>query len=155
MPASAANTVSAATKTSLRASSLNGFFRLPAPISAMSSGNSWCSSVCCMYATKEAIVGKEHANNLEPTIFFMDIRAHGKDFDRFVNRAKEEYGIRYIRSIPSSVKELQQTKDLLITYVMEDGRLVEEEFDMVVLSVGLTPPAEARELAESLGMDLD
>ena len=120
-----------------------------------SCGNSWCSSVCCMYATKEAIVGKEHAKNLEPTIFFMDIRAHGKDFDRFVNRAKEEYGIRYVRSIPSSVKELQQTKDLMITYVMEDGRLVEEEFDMVVLSVGLTPPVEARGLAESLGMDLN
>src|SRR3972149_7669844 len=110
----------------------------------VSCGNSWCSSVCCMYATKEAIIGKEHAKNLEPTIFFMDIRAHGKDFDRFVNRAKEEYGIRYIRSIPSSVKELQQTKDLMITYAMEDGRLVEGGVEMVVLSVGLTPPAEAR-----------
>ena len=120
-----------------------------------SCGNSWCSSVCCMYATKEAIVGKEHARGLEPTIFFMDIRAHGKDFDRFVNRAKEEYGIRYVRAIPSSVKELQQTKDLMITYVLEDGRLVEEEFDMVVLSVGLTPPAEAQALAAGLGIDRD
>ena len=76
-----------------------------------SCGNSWCSSVCCMYATKEAIIGKEHAKELEPTIFFMDIRAHGKDFDRFVNRAKEEYGIRYIRSMPSTIKELQQTQE--------------------------------------------
>ncbi|MGE5800073.1 MAG: NAD(P)-binding protein, partial [Syntrophaceae bacterium] len=65
-----------------------------------SCGNSWCSSVCCMYATKEAIIGKEHLKTLEPTIFFMDIRAHGKDFDRFVNRAKSEYGIRYLRSMP-------------------------------------------------------
>jgi len=120
-----------------------------------SCGNSWCSSVCCMYATKEAIVGKEHARGLEPTIFFMDIRAHGKDFDRFVNRAKEEYGIRYVRAIPSSVKELQQTKDLMITYVLEDGRLVEEEFDMVVLSVGLTPPKEAQALASALGIERD
>ncbi|MDP2268449.1 MAG: FAD-dependent oxidoreductase, partial [Deltaproteobacteria bacterium] len=120
-----------------------------------SCGNSWCSSVCCMYATKEAIVGKEHARGLEPTIFFMDIRAHGKDFDRFVNRAKEEYGIRYVRAIPSSVKELQETKDLIITYVLEDGRLVEEEFDMVVLSVGLTPPKEAQALAAALGIDRD
>ena len=120
-----------------------------------SCGNSWCSSVCCMYATKEAIVGKEHSRGLEPTIFFMDIRAQGKDFDRFVNRAKEEYGIRYVRAIPSSVKELQQSKDLMITYVLEDGRLVEEEFDMVVLSVGLTPPREAPALADALGIDLD
>ncbi len=118
-------------------------------------GNSWCSSVCCMYATKEAIVGKEHARGLEPTIFFMDIRAHGKDFDRFVNRAKEEYGIRYIRSIPSAVKEVQQTKNLLLTYVRENGSLVEEEFDMVVLSVGLTPPREAAKLAASLGIELE
>ena len=120
-----------------------------------SCGNTWCSSVCCMYATKEAIIGKEHAKDLEPTIFFMDIRAHGKDFDRFVNRAKSEYGIRYIRSIPSTIKELQQTKNLLVKYVQEDGTLVEEEFDMVVLSVGLTPPAEARELAKALGIELE
>ena len=110
-------------------------------------GNSWCSSVCCMYATKEAIIGKEHAKGLEPTIFYMDIRAHGKDFDRFVNRAKEEYGIRYIRSMPSTIKELQETNNLLITYVNPDGTLTEEEFDMVVLSVGLMPPKEAQKLA--------
>lgn len=120
-----------------------------------SCNNSWCSSVCCMYATKEAIIGKEHAKGLEPTIFFMDIRAHGKDFDRFVNRAKDEYGIRYIRSMPSTVKELQQSKNLLIKYVLEDGSLVEEEFDMVVLSVGLTPPKEAKPLADALGIDLE
>jgi len=121
----------------------------------MSCDNSWCSSVCCMYATKEAIIGKEHASELEPTIFFMDIRAHGKDFDRFVNRAKNEYGIRYIRSIPSSVKELQQSKNLLMKYVKEDGTIVEEEFEMVVLSVGLTPPKEAVKLAGALGVELE
>jgi len=120
-----------------------------------SCNNSWCSSVCCMYATKEAIIGKEHAKGLEPTIFFMDIRAHGKDFDRFVNRAKDEYGIRYIRSMPSAVKELQQSKNLLIKYVLEDGSLIEEEFDMVVLSVGLTPPKDAKPLADALGIELE
>ncbi|MBN2844757.1 MAG: FAD-dependent oxidoreductase [Deltaproteobacteria bacterium] len=118
-------------------------------------GNSWCSSVCCMYATKQAIIGKEHAKDLEPTIFYMDIRAYGKDFDRFVERAKNEYGVRYIRSMPSSVKELQQTKNLLLTYVQEDGTLIDEEFDMVVLSVGLMPPKEAVTLAESLGVKLE
>ncbi len=118
-------------------------------------GNPWCSSVCCMYATKEAIIGKEHAEGLEPTIFYIDIRAYGKDFDRFVNRAKEEYGIRYIKSIPSSVKELQQSKNLLLTYSLEDGTQVEEEFDMVVLSVGFQPPEKAQELAQNLGIELN
>ncbi len=117
--------------------------------------NSWCSSVCCMYATKEAIIGKEHAKGLEPTIFYMDIRAHGKDFDRFVNRAKDEYGIRYIRSMPSVIKELQQTNNLLLTYVKQDGTLIEEEFDMVVLSVGLTPPKESKKISASLGIELE
>ncbi|MDI6725618.1 MAG: NAD(P)-binding protein, partial [Smithellaceae bacterium] len=120
-----------------------------------SCGNSWCSSVCCMYATKEAIIGKEHAKGLEPTIFFMDIRAYGKDFDRFVNRAKEEYGIRYLRSMPSAIKELQQTKNLAIKYVLPDGSITEEEFDMVVLSVGLTPPKDAARLGERLGIRLE
>ncbi len=120
-----------------------------------SCGNSWCSSVCCMYATKQAIIGKEHLKTLEPTIFFMDIRAHGKDFDRFVNRAKSEYGIRYLRSMPSTIKELQGSKNLLMTYVSEDGRLIEEEFEMVVLSVGLTPPKEAAKLAKALGIELE
>ena len=118
-------------------------------------GNSWCSSVCCMYATKEAIIGKEHLKTLEPTIFYMDIRAYGKDFDRFINRAQDEYGIRYIRSMPSSVKELQKSKNLLLTYVTEDGSLIEEEFEMIVLSVGLTPPKEAEKLARSLGVELN
>ena len=121
----------------------------------VSCDNSWCSSVCCMYATKEAIIGKEHAKGLEPTIFYMDIRAHGKDFDRFVNRAKEEYGIRYIRSMPSVIKEMQQTNNLLIKYVNQDGSFTEEEFDMVVLSVGLMPPKEAKKIASSLGIELE
>ncbi len=121
----------------------------------VSCGNSWCSSVCCMYATKEAIIGKEHAKGLEPTIFYMDIRAHGKDFDRFVNRAKDEYGIRYIRSMPSSIKELQQSNNLLIKYTNPDGTFTEEEFDMVVLSVGLMPPKEAKKLSASLGIELE
>jgi len=118
-------------------------------------GNSWCSSVCCMYATKQSIIGKEHLKTLEPTIFYMDMRAYGKDFDRFVERAKDEYGIRYIRSMPSAVKEMQQTKNLLLTYVAENGTLIDEEFDMVVLSVGLTPPKEAKTLAENLGIELE
>jgi len=118
-------------------------------------GNSWCSSVCCMYATKEAIIAKEHARDLDISIFYMDIRAYGKDFDRFVNRAQDEYGIKYIKSMPSTIKELQQSKNLLLGYALENGQLIEDEFDMVVLSVGFQPPDKAVALAESLGIELE
>ncbi|MFH1860199.1 MAG: FAD-dependent oxidoreductase [bacterium] len=115
----------------------------------------YCSSVCCMYATKEAIIAKEHAHELEPTIFFMDIRAFGKGFDAYYERAKNEYGIRYIRCMVSTVKEDPNTNNLMIRYVASSGELVEEEFEMVVLSVGLKPGAKLQELANNLGIDLN
>jgi heterodisulfide reductase subunit A len=118
-------------------------------------GNPYCSSVCCMYAVKEAVIAKEHSREVEPTIFYMDIRAHGKNFDEYYERAKKEYGVRFIRSQVSRVAERPQTKNLAITYVDADRRLQEEEFDLVVLSVGLTPSAGARELAQRLGLELN
>jgi heterodisulfide reductase subunit A-like polyferredoxin len=118
-------------------------------------GNEYCSSVCCMYAIKEAVIAKEHHHEVEPTIFYMDIRAHGKDFDAYYERAKKEYGVRFIRSMISRVAERPKTKDLIITYVDSEGRMKEEEFDLVVLSVGLTPSQGAKELAQNLGLQLD
>lgn len=115
----------------------------------------YCSSVCCMYATKEAIIAKEHEKQIEPTIFFMDMRAFGKDFDKYYDRAQEEYGIRYIRCIPSSVKQIQQTKNLVMRYVDDNGEFIDEEFDLVVLSVGLAPTEEMKEMAQRLGIKLD
>jgi heterodisulfide reductase subunit A len=53
-------------------------------------GNDYCSAVCCMYATKEAVIAKEHMNDIDPTIFYLDMRAYGKDFDKYVERAKKE-----------------------------------------------------------------
>ena len=117
--------------------------------------HSYCSSVCCMYATKEAIIAKEHANDLEPTIFFMDIRAHGKDFDRFVNRAKGEGDPLHPLHALDHQGAPADEESPIMTYVREDGSLAEEEFDMVVLSVGLTPPKEAALLAKNLGIDLE
>jgi heterodisulfide reductase subunit A len=116
---------------------------------------SWCSSVCCMYATKEAIIAREHLPELEATVFYIDMRAFGKEFDNYYRRAVENYGVRYVRSMVSSVKELQQTKNLLLGYLDESGNKVEEEFDLAVLSVGLSPPAGAGELAARLGLELN
>jgi heterodisulfide reductase subunit A-like polyferredoxin len=118
-------------------------------------GNEYCSSVCCMYAIKEAVIAKEHHHDVEPTIFYMDIRAHGKDFDAYYERAKKEYGVRFIRSMISRVAERPKTKNLMINYVDSEGRVKEEEFDLVVLSVGLTPSNGAKELAQKLNLELD
>jgi heterodisulfide reductase subunit A len=115
----------------------------------------YCSSVCCMYATKEAIIAKEHQPDLDCTIFYIDMRAYGKGFDAYFERAKE-LGVKYIRCMPSSIKEVPGTKNLKITYQQEeDGEIATGQFDMVVLSTGLRPPAEVRELAGTFGIDLD
>jgi heterodisulfide reductase subunit A len=117
--------------------------------------NPWCSSVCCMYATKQAVVAKEHDPDLEATIFFMDLRAFGKDFDKYVTKARDDYGVRYQRAMISAVREDQKTGDLILRYADESGVLVEEAFGLVVLSIGLQPHAGAEELAAAAGIELD
>jgi heterodisulfide reductase subunit A-like polyferredoxin len=115
----------------------------------------YCSSVCCMYATKEAVIAKEHIDFIEPTIFYIDIRAFGKGFDAYYERARQAHGIRYIRSMVSQVREDPTSKDLWITYVGEDGALKSEAFQMVVLSVGLRPSQGSSSLAARLGVALE
>jgi len=117
-------------------------------------GNEYCSSVCCMYATKEAVIAKEHDNEIDPTIFYMDIRAFGKNFESYYQRAKEG-GVRYIKSMVSKIREDINTNNLLITYIDEEGKIIEEEFDMVVLSVGLEPAQNTVDMVKRLGVDLD
>jgi len=115
--------------------------------------NSYCSSVCCTYAIKEAIVAKEHSSTpLETVVFYMDIRTYGKDFERYYERAKEEHGVRFVRSRIQRIFQ-EANGDLLIRYADDDG-VKEEDFDLVVLSVGLRPSATAKELAEKLGLEL-
>jgi len=114
----------------------------------------YCSSVCCTYAIKEAVVAKEHAPGLEATIFYTDMRTHGKGFERYCTRAEEEYVVRLIRSRVASVEEIADQR-LRIRYEREDGGEAHEDFDMVVLSVGLSPPSEFRELAAKMGIELD
>ena len=116
--------------------------------------HNYCSSVCCMYATKEAIIAKEHAPDLECAIFYMDMRAFSKGFEAYFERAKE-LGVVYTRCRPSSVEEVSETKNLRIGYVNDGGRYVSDEFDLVVLSTGLQPTAEARQLAEKFDIALD
>jgi heterodisulfide reductase subunit A len=114
----------------------------------------YCSSVCCMYATKEALIAMEHSPGLDCTIFFMDLRAFGKGFDEYYEKAKKN-GVHYIRCRPSSVDEDIETKDLLLKYFEEDGKVQMNTFDMVVLACGLHPSADLQHYARILGIELN
>jgi len=114
-----------------------------------------CSSVCCMASIKEAVIAREHDNNIHPTIFFMDIRAYGKDFDKYYEKAKGEGGVRFIRSMVSRVVEDPITKDLEIVFLDENNKLVTETFDMVVLAVGIKPSSSTLKTAQIFGVNLD
>ncbi|OGF57649.1 MAG: hypothetical protein A2Z21_02735 [Candidatus Fraserbacteria bacterium RBG_16_55_9] len=115
---------------------------------------SYCSGVCCMYTAKEALVAKEHDARIEPAIFYIDLRAYGKGFSQLVERAKAQ-GVRYIRSMVSQVVEVPETKNLVLRHRDENGKLCEEEFDLVVLSVGLRPHVKSQALAERLHIELN
>ena len=120
-------------------------------------GNGYCSSICCMSATKEAMVALEHAHGrkLEISIFCMDVRAFGKEFDAYVNRARDEHGVKFIRAIPSRVVEMPGSRTPRIRYFDQDGAEQQQEFDIVVLSVGLRPSSGVKEMATNLGVELN
>ncbi|HUW09484.1 MAG TPA: FAD-dependent oxidoreductase, partial [Anaerolineae bacterium] len=124
----------------------------------------YCSSVCCMYATKEAMIAREHDANIEPTIFYMDIRSFGKGFERYIDQAQESHGVRYVRSLVSTVKEVPGNRNLRLDYVTfeNEGNETErrpvphlEEFDLVVLAVGLRPSEETVQMAQRLGVQVN
>jgi heterodisulfide reductase subunit A-like polyferredoxin len=120
------------------------------------SGNGYCSSVCCMYAVKEAMIAKEHIHGgVDATIFYMDMRTFGKDYEKYLIRGRDKEGIRFVRARVHSVHEMPDTGDIRIAYVSESGEILEEIFSMVVLSVGLTIPDSAVELAKRLGVELN
>ena len=123
-------------------------------VGSRDSSHQWCSSVCCMYALKEAMIAKEHEREIACTLFYMDIRAHGKGFDAYYERAKAQ-GIRFIRSRPARIEEIGASGALRVGYVGEAGGYLADEFDMVVLSSGLNPPKEAAALAAKFGVRLD
>ncbi len=115
----------------------------------------YCSAVCCMYATKEAIIAKEHAGaDLQCDIFFMDIRAFSKGFESYFELAKKQ-GIRYIRCRVPVIEEVPETKNLIVRYLTEDDRKASQEYDLVVLSVGMQPPQGVRKIAETFGVKLN
>lgn len=117
----------------------------------------YCSSVCCMYALKEAIVTKERfQDDIEATIFFMDMRTVGKDYEQYLKRAKENFGVRFERCRPHSVEPVAGTDDLSIAYLTdESGVSKREAFDMIVLSTGFKIDRDGMALSTALGIDLN
>ena len=119
------------------------------------SGRSYCSAVCCMFAAKEAMLAQEHCPGLKTTIFHMDRRAHGKQFDAYADRAIDRYEVRYVRSQISRVDEVPGSKNLMMKFMDGEGNMVAEEFDLVVLSTGMRPSPRAMALADRLGVKMD
>ncbi len=119
-------------------------------------GNGYCSSVCCMYAVKEAMIAKEHAHgDLDCAIFNMDMRTFGKDYEKYYLRAKDKDGVRFVKARIHTISEIPETGDLTVKFADESGAMQEEVFSMVVLSVGLQVQPDAAALARKLGVDLN
>ena len=121
----------------------------------MQVGNDYCSAICCMQAAKDSIILREHLRGVESTIFYMDIRAYGKGFDRFVDRAKREHAVRFLHGRISSVEADPETENLRLRYNTDDGRLLEESFDLLVLSAGMCPSDAVRQTTRRLGLKTD
>jgi heterodisulfide reductase subunit A len=115
----------------------------------------YCSSVCCMYAVKQAVMAKDHSDSpLDCTVFYMDMRTQGKDFDRYYESARSR-GVRFIPAKIHTIDPMPDSDDLRMRYVVEDGHPQEETFDMVVLSTGLEISRETIELSNTLGVELN
>jgi heterodisulfide reductase subunit A len=118
-------------------------------------GHSYCSGVCCTYAIKQMMLVKNHYPETEVAIFHNDIRSYGKGFEDFYNQARKMQGTRFIRKRISSIKENKRNNNLIVTYVSDDHTIQEEEFDMAVLSVGMSPSKDNGALSEIIGLELN
>ena len=125
-------------------------------IGSRDQNNTFCSSICCMYTTKEAILAKQRlGKEVDCGIFIMDERAFNKEYSAYFSKARNSHNIKYHHCRISNIKEDPQTGDLLLQFAGASGELQEERYEMVVLATGLQPPESARYLADSLGIELN
>ncbi len=117
--------------------------------------NSYCSAVCCTYTQKQVILTKDHFAEAECTVFHNDIRAYGKDFERYYQKTEQLSGTRFIRSYAAVAGVNPENDNIIIRYATTDKGVTTEEFEMVVLSVGLNPPADHEKLARTFGIELN
>ena len=124
-------------------------------IGSRDQSHDYCSAVCCMYATKESIMTKEHHPDTDIHVFMMDMRAFSKGYLGYFERSRDQYGIQYHRSRVSMLYEDPDSQNLLLEYQDQDGNQHREEFDLVVLSVGMEISESVRDLGKRLGVELD
>ncbi len=118
--------------------------------------HTYCSSICCMYATKEAILAKQRlGHDIKCSIFLMDERAFNKEYSKYSATAREKHGIEYQRCRVSAIQEDPETKELILRFADASGNVKEERFELVVLATGLQPPGTARHLSEVLDIELN
>ena len=123
---------------------------------SLKGGVSFCSSACCMYATKEAILIREHTPKCDVYIFYNELKVFGKGFQDFVSRARDDWGVKYIRALPGEVVEDSKTGDLIVWYEdTTENTTKNMKADIVVLCPALVPRATSKELAGILGLELD
>jgi len=117
---------------------------------------SYCSSICCMYATKEAMLAKQRlGDQIDCTVFMMEERAFNKEYGTYFAKARDSHGIRYEHCRVSSIQEDPASGDLILHYATPDGRLQNERYEMVVLATGLGPPDSAAHFTKMLDLDLN
>ena len=125
-------------------------------IGSRDQNNSFCSSICCMYATKEAMLAKQRlGEETDCTVFMMEERAFNKEYSTYFAKARENHGIRYFHCRVSAIHEDHTTGDLILQYAGPDGRIQRERFEMVVLATGLQPPDSARHFTNMLDLNLN
>ncbi len=118
-------------------------------------GNGFCSSVCCMYAIKQSVITAEHTTgDIDQTILYMDIRSHGKEFDKYYENAKTN-GINFVQARPHTILPGPDGVGAIIQYADKSGNMVEDVYDLVVLSIGLEAPKDAKQLSETAGFELN
>jgi len=123
---------------------------------SLKGGVGFCSSACCMYATKESILIREHEPECEVYIFYNDLKVFGKGYEDFVSRARDEWGVKYIRALPGEVAEDAKTGDLTLWYEDTTENVTKNiKVDLVVLCPALIPRAANKELAGIIGLELD
>ena len=116
----------------------------------------YCSSVCCMHATKEAILANEHYPDLKAFIFYTDMRAVGKRFQEYIARAEQEYKVTYIRSRPSKITENPDNGNPIVWYEETTARTrTSMEVDMVVLCQALIPSGSTKDISDMLHLSLN
>ncbi len=118
-------------------------------------GVGYCSTFCCMYSIKESILTKDHHPETKTKIFYIDMRVFGKEFEYYYERAKDMYGVEFVRSKVAEISEDPETHDLLLRYVDENGEIVEEKFELVILAVGIKTTEETRNLAKMMDVELE